>query len=508
MKKNRDDFSPSTKKLLRERAGNCCSNPDCTVITNGANAITGKMINIGVAAHITAAAPGKGGARYNSKLTPDQRANYDNGIWLCQSCSKLIDSDEDKYTISILRQWKLAAELRSEKQIGKKLFSESETKNLLVKEISEYIKSEVINPEKTINNVVSALAEIDDRFKITTTSDGENIIHTIQAKSESVPLNMNFENLTSEQYKAMSDVFEKGKEVTISAENMKLTGSPLFSKFNDLSNSQLTITPNKIPIEFEIYFYNENKEYFISKLKCQLESGSKYYNIYPTDNQDLFRIRLDNHSGKDETNLTINFSIWEHKDVRKIALLDKIYRVISNLGFNFNIKIIATNDNSNELIVADGSKTKRFEELIYSSFIPIVEYTYLAKVISINLSIAIIYDSCSFTNEELKNLRQISELLTKESTTRKQSHTKIRMELTAEQKLAEDMFNVDGDKIFRFEHPSVDKIFNTPVTLPKINNYFIGCNCQALNCKEENNRFIYDIEFKFNDSGKIESTLS
>jgi hypothetical protein len=508
MKKNRDDFSTPTIRLLRERAGNCCSNPDCKVITNGANSITGKMINIGVAAHITAAAPGKGAARYNSKLTPDQRSNYDNGIWLCQSCSKLIDSDEDAYTVSVLAQWKLSAESRAEKLIGKKQFSESETKSLLIKEISEYIKNEVINPEKTINNTVSALAAIDDRLKVTTTSDGEKIVHSIQAKSENVPFGMKFENLTTDQCQAMADAFEKGKEVTINAENMKLTGSPLFSMFENLSNSQLTIKPNTTPVEFELYFYNENKEYFISKLKCELASGSKYYSIKPTNNNDLFRITIDNHSEKNRTTFTINFSIWENKDVREITLLDKLYRVIKNLEFNFNIKITAANDNINELIVVDSSKTKELEELIYSNIIPVIEYTYLAKIISISLSIAIPYNSYEFTSEELKNLRQISELLTKETVTEKQANNKIRMKLTAEEKLTENLLKIEDSIIFRFERPSVENIFNTSVSLPKVNNYFIDCNFRILNHKEENDHYIYEIEFSFNDSGKIESKLS
>ena len=67
---NRHDFTESTKRLLKDRAGSLCSKPDCQVMTTGANEDKHKTTNVGVAAHITAAAPG--GPRFDEKLTPQQ----------------------------------------------------------------------------------------------------------------------------------------------------------------------------------------------------------------------------------------------------------------------------------------------------------------------------------------------------------------------------------------------------------------------------------------------------
>lgn len=108
MKNNRDDFSAHTKELLAKRVGYRCSNPSCRKLTCGANDDTQSFTNIGVAAHITAAAIG--GPRYDAGLTPDERKDFDNGIWLCQSCAKLIDSDELHYPVSLLHKWKQLAE--------------------------------------------------------------------------------------------------------------------------------------------------------------------------------------------------------------------------------------------------------------------------------------------------------------------------------------------------------------------------------------------------------------
>jgi len=74
-------------------------------------------VNIGVAAHITAASPGF--CRYDPTLTSDERSSISNGIWLCQSCAKLIDSDESEYTIEKLRKWKSIAEAGDEYEAAK-----------------------------------------------------------------------------------------------------------------------------------------------------------------------------------------------------------------------------------------------------------------------------------------------------------------------------------------------------------------------------------------------------
>lgn len=111
MNNSRDDFSLSTKRLLGSRVGMRCSNPACRKATCGANTDPEKITNIGVAAHICAAA--EGGPRYDPSMSSTDRKSSENGIWLCQSCAKLIDSDEANYTKELLQSWKKLAEARS-----------------------------------------------------------------------------------------------------------------------------------------------------------------------------------------------------------------------------------------------------------------------------------------------------------------------------------------------------------------------------------------------------------
>lgn len=114
---NRDDFSEATKRSLAKRVGFLCSNPNCKAPTSGPQISNSKSINVGVAAHITAAA--QDGPRYDYTLSSDERAGITNGIWLCQNCAKLVDNDPIRYTIEFLCQWKSAAEQEALERIGK-----------------------------------------------------------------------------------------------------------------------------------------------------------------------------------------------------------------------------------------------------------------------------------------------------------------------------------------------------------------------------------------------------
>ncbi|WP_127903381.1 hypothetical protein [Solirhodobacter olei] len=107
----RDDFTAPTKRRLAGRAGHRCSNPDCRASTIGPQPGGSGVINLGAAAHITAAAPG--GPRYDDSLSPEQRRDDANGIWLCANHAKAVDSDPKQFTTKLLKSWKSSAEKRA-----------------------------------------------------------------------------------------------------------------------------------------------------------------------------------------------------------------------------------------------------------------------------------------------------------------------------------------------------------------------------------------------------------
>jgi len=109
----RHEFSSAVKETLARRVGTLCSNPACAAPVFGPSGEPEKSANTGVAAHISAAAPG--GPRYDAGLSEAGRKAAGNGIWLCQRCAKLADSDPATYTTALLRMWKSQAEDRARK---------------------------------------------------------------------------------------------------------------------------------------------------------------------------------------------------------------------------------------------------------------------------------------------------------------------------------------------------------------------------------------------------------
>lgn len=115
---NRDDFLNQTKRVIASRVSHRCSNPTCGAATCGPTQSPSKHLNIGVAAHITAAAPG--GPRYDPALSPEERRSPENGIWLCQNCGKLNDNDPDRFSVELLRHWKTTAEANALQNVGQR----------------------------------------------------------------------------------------------------------------------------------------------------------------------------------------------------------------------------------------------------------------------------------------------------------------------------------------------------------------------------------------------------
>lgn len=111
MADDRDDFSESAKRLLAERVGFHCSNPTCSVVTIWAAHHPEQKEYVGVAAHIHSASPDKG-PRANPLLTRQQRTSIENGIHLCNKCSREIDNNNGvNHPATLLKDWKRHAEM-------------------------------------------------------------------------------------------------------------------------------------------------------------------------------------------------------------------------------------------------------------------------------------------------------------------------------------------------------------------------------------------------------------
>ena len=134
----RDEFPLRVKEELAKRVGFLCSNPGCRQPTSGPQSEPSGSVNIGVAAHITAAS--SGGPRFDNGISSTERQSATNGIWLCQSCAKLIDSDVSKYTRAKLVEWKRDAELAAARALEKRRSPYTESQGV-------FLEAERLMPE-------------------------------------------------------------------------------------------------------------------------------------------------------------------------------------------------------------------------------------------------------------------------------------------------------------------------------------------------------------------------
>lgn len=105
----RDEFTETTKRILAERVAWRCCFPNCGKITIGPQkGDSTKSLNLGEAAHITAAAVD--GPRYDADLDRQQRRAITNGIWMCRAHARFIDTDFKEYSAGTLIIWKKQAE--------------------------------------------------------------------------------------------------------------------------------------------------------------------------------------------------------------------------------------------------------------------------------------------------------------------------------------------------------------------------------------------------------------
>jgi hypothetical protein len=126
----RDEFTVGIKEELAKRVGFLCSNPGCRQPTSGPQSTPSGTVNIGVAAHITAAS--FGGPRYDDSLVSNERGSSGNGIWLCQTCAKLVDSDQSRYTVEKLREWKSDAEAAAARALEQRRSPVTESEGVFI----------------------------------------------------------------------------------------------------------------------------------------------------------------------------------------------------------------------------------------------------------------------------------------------------------------------------------------------------------------------------------------
>jgi len=262
MPTNRDDFSPKIVDILAKRVSYRCSNPKCRKNTVGSNHLQDKATIVGIAAHITAASPG--GPRYNKYLTTEERKNINNGIWLCGSCSILIDKDPFSYPSHLLEEWKTNAEKQSSESLLINRMSEFEEPNSknLHDRMMNFVYQQLDRFEKALQKLelVHKGLPIRDNEALYFLYENLEYINPTFAKTREDRLNIALNRKTAilNNLNIINDSQDKLLTFIISTDNCLLTLNEI------LDTSELTLEDQK---EFRTIFFKNLGFMFLSVME-------------------------------------------------------------------------------------------------------------------------------------------------------------------------------------------------------------------------------------------------
>ena len=331
----RHDFLDKTKRLLRENVTNLCSNPNCRVLTMASKIDGCSSSNVGVAAHICAAAPG--GPRYKLEQAEAERKHYDNGIWLCTTCSRLIDVDDDSYSEELLHGWKSQTLDYVRNNIGKQLLPKEEIESMALKNTLDYVsgKDSIFSadtPSRMVGFIDDHLNRLDSRFSVQTNIiDGATFRNIIPLTSDA-SFAISMKKSDGEVFQANLDEMEEtGKPVKLSSDSFKFTGSKLFEALgNDENGSrEFIIQPSSKKIMIDLYAMSDSNQVYLGSFKgkqINLKNGLKFeaFAFNKLIKVSCFYDLVDIQDPKMIVNYVIKTSLWDSKNVNKLPFFNKL----------------------------------------------------------------------------------------------------------------------------------------------------------------------------------------
>ncbi len=330
----RDDFTKPTKNQAFQRVAGRCSNPDCRATTS---APVGKadFSNVGVGAHIHAASPG--GPRYLATMTAEDRSGFGNIIWLCQTCSTIIDRDPDSHPAEKLKKWKSSAEARALMEQGKRLPDEKDIYRMAAMTMGH--GSPGFYPEAIGNvhrSLVSQLESVDPRFTVSTAYSGGKTTILVGAK-ETVAFSIKIGPESAAAWReGLHAAIDGGCEATLPLDGVVFEGSKIFDVLHkDADLSSITIIPAARPAVLKI-LAPQNVPAIFETIAGQLSAGRKQIRFSGSGCGGLLDVEIvftptvgdGVHS---ISTLTTNLKAWQGKEAANPPYLDAFINLLETI---------------------------------------------------------------------------------------------------------------------------------------------------------------------------------
>jgi len=409
----RDNFNKPVIEKIKARVAHRCSNPDCRVPTSAPSA-NNKVNNIGVAAHIYAASPG--GPRYEKSMDAVERKSIDNAIWLCSNCSINIDRDEERYTDSLLKEWKVKAEDTSRAELGKKLPSDNETIDTVAAALTGFPKSLIMNAISNVHKATEKAYEvIDPRFLVKTAhNDGLTSIGIYAKEDVSLKLNIRAKNV-NEYLEKYQQLIEHGEDIVMESEAITIEGSKLFDEIINHNDGTLSILAEKKQAIQKLWLVQKETgvvETFDNVLGT-ITFGTRSFTFNGTAFNELFSLsyRKDLDDSHNEVNLTMHFCFdqWEGISLTRLPYFDKVLSLISKMAQGWEI-FTSLDVMGINIFSSQGMKLNELDYILCTN--TLLHYIVHCKIISIALrqEIHFTYD-VAFTADEHQNIAEIVEII-------------------------------------------------------------------------------------------------
>ncbi|WP_246882695.1 hypothetical protein [Pseudomonas sp. MWU349] len=417
----RDDFSDVTKIELLVRAANLCSR--CHVFTIGSTDAGDRKNSIGVAAHICAAASGPGAKRFDASQTKAQRRHFDNGIWLCYSCSKLIDNEETFHTVAHLKEMKARHQVYVSGWVGVVPMAPFEAKSEIRAGILEATIFLITKAGSPANFDVSAVVEgyeqtinnIDPNFKVVVTATSDSVVHElVPVTSPAPPIQMVFNdddaNISADL--AWQKMIEVGESIHIPTNDFKFVGSKLFEHLNDvIVGGTLTLTPSKRRLETCIYFVSDDAEFELAATESFMGKGSKQFDIEGSALDGFFTYRYFIHDRyKVDATYTFDVAGWLGQSINNLRHYHRIKRaydfVVKYPKSKVSIEIVL---NGHPMRLWDGTHSD-FTEL-FNRLKRIVEIAEWSRIIAAKISKSLKLKTLDLTVKDERYIELYAQLL-------------------------------------------------------------------------------------------------
>lgn len=502
----RDDFTKPTKIQAYQRVAGRCSNPACRAPTSAPVGET-DFSNVGVGAHIHAASPG--GPRYLAMMTAADRRGFANIIWLCQTCSTIIDRDPKSYPAEKLQRWKSSAEASALMEQGKPLADERDIYRMAAMAMGT--KSPGFYPE-AVGNVHNALAHqlesVDPRFTIATSYSAGNTTIVLGAK-EPVAFSIKVGPESAEAWrKGLRSALDEGCEATMPLDGVEFEGSDLFTVLQkDADMGSITIIPGARSAVLKILAPQSQPPIFES-ITGQLATGRKQIRFSGTGCGGLLDVEViftpvDGDGVHSVSTLTTNVKAWHGKDAVNppylnvfINLLETILSASGSLSFTLEI-------DGNQIATGKFHTQKHMEEMqdILSFAYYVVRARTVLRYLQQNMPINIFVNISEIDHRALARVSDIIEGKLSYQCSQITDSPEMTVACTDGGKLLLDIVKKEDFSVLQHKEPaSTVTIYGKPYEVPPTTSYYSPVKLHILSRKKRRNIVDFRVRIEMADN--------